>query len=294
MDITMESGYTETDADFTYSESSIANLKVEDKMADSVVFSADGSANSDGEEYPMYVAFKDGYFYMNVEGTKMKLTVEEMVAMGMIEEGEDVFASMMETDSSALVALPAAALNGVTSNVDENRSSTFVIMLNDAQFKEYYKDYSENLIEQITYGSEVKSCTFTDVKVTVTIDKEGFAVYYSIDVKFDISYDAYGDGEYVNSKVVSSNALTLNNPGKTVEVTLPEDVDSYYGMYELYLAELRAIDWKEYGAGLLDWNVDSWEDFLTKNNVPEESFEEVMAVVEWEDFKAIVLEDLNV
>ncbi len=294
IDSKVENSYTENQDGLTYSEGSTVNLKVEDKTAENVVFAADGYEMTFGEKIPMYVAFIDGYVYMSEGGIKMKLTLDEMIMMGMIEEGEDPLKAMTQSDTDAFIALPAEVLGGVNGKPNDDGSLTYEISLSDEQFKKCYESYVESLIEQIAYGSEVESYSFTESKVIITVDSDGYVVYYSIENKLNISYDTYGDGEFVESNVTSVNKLTINNPGKTVKVTPPEDIDSYMGMYEMYLEQLRAMDWKEYGAELLNWEASNWEEFLTVNQIPEESFADVMAIVTWEDFKAAVLEDINI
>lgn len=290
--ITIDGYNEEFDGEDTWKDKAYMDLTIEDISAQDMVFSANGYSEFDGEKTDIFLGYINGFYYINSMGMKLKLTADEVVALG---AGES-FSSIDELGDSlddAIRPIPADVLANAEVKKDGG-NTTVTVTLTDEQFKNVFSSYYEDGLENFTYGAEVKSSKCSDIKVVITVNEQGYVTYYSIDFKVAIEYeDVFGEGDYIKSNVTSSEKYTFNNPGSTHKVTAPADEKEYMSFKEMLIAVYSEMDWKELGADKLNLNVSTWDEFISVNGANKEDFAEVMEFLTWSEFKAILLEDLQ-
>ncbi len=67
--------------------------------------------------------------------------------------------------------------------------------------------------------------SFEDIKIKLTVNKDGYLSEYDLSFVMNMSMSMMGTE--VLAKITTDCPIVINNPGKEVIVTPPEDLDSY-------------------------------------------------------------------
>ena len=194
-----------------------------------------------GQNIPMAVYFTDGWYYDS--GCKQKTTWER-------------FNENMTDDAMSFAEKELRDIE-----VTEQAGNTVIKGVVSSQ---NIKDYLQSTVSLL--GGSVDGYAdvlYSDPSLEYTINPDGWMIAYSL--SFEISGQVESDdfnnpGETkMNPATLSVDfAYTLENPGQTVDVTFPEDLDEYVELPEskLSIQEILYID-----SFLFDENGDPVENF---------------------------------
>ena len=144
---------------------------------------------------------------------KKKIEIEDEI------DSEYDFAGDVE---DILQTLPEDIFTDVEFEVDEDGTKFVEFSVQNDVFHELFKAIVDDQTEDMSdVTSAFDDILITDSKLKITVDK-GYVTQYSMSYEISVSGD---DNEYVTASVLL--VLDVNEPGKPVEITAPDDLDSY-------------------------------------------------------------------
>lgn len=200
------------------------NMKADNIKSSTPTMLASASTSMMGIELKSDVYMEEGMFYVSASGMNYKLKVEES------DEDYDYVGNV----NSIINDIPEDLLENVELVKNDDGSNTATISVDDARFKELFKDFicksaqdtiiddddEENTdavddTENNFMDNILEKITVTDATVKVTV-KNGYVLVYELSYSMKVSTII---GESTSSVKAS---VTYNNPGETVEITPPE------------------------------------------------------------------------
>lgn len=150
--------------------------------------------------------------YVDIMGSKYKAPMEE------------VGADYADQIDQIVIPLPEEVLKDVQIVENADGSKSVSVVLNHDTFTELYTDLSNSILKN-TGLETTPDCTFTDIKVAITVTEDGYIGAYKISYKINMSEEV--DGETYTVVADASAEVEFNNPGQTVTVTAPEGYQNY-------------------------------------------------------------------
>ncbi len=167
-----------------------------------------------GMEVSGTVYTRDGYAYSNFLGEKSKtpLTNSEKESKDYTYFDSDLLNSL--PSNQILNNFPSDKLNDLTMKKGGNGTQVLTATLDHSVLEDYFSNSLDDLMGD---NADIK---MDEVDVTATISKNGYleSIVFSSDIALDSS-----DTSNSNMKV----ELKVINPGKSVSIDFPEDLDSY-------------------------------------------------------------------
>lgn len=156
---------------------------------------------SQGVTMEMNMYYTEGYYYMDMLGTKMKAPMDVAEMMEGMKDGTS--AADISTDGMKELTL-------------EEKEDTYVISFvgDTEKMLEYSKSVMESM--QSMNGLESTDITLDDITGTITLDKEGHVKEQVVDMKMTMTVE----GEAVATTVKTT--ITYNSIGEGVTVELPD------------------------------------------------------------------------
>lgn len=144
---------------------------------------------------------RDGYVYSNFLGEKSKTNIDDT-------------SSYQYFDAKLLNEFPTDKLNDLTIKKGDNGTQVLTATLDNSVLQDYFSNSLDNLMGD---NADIK---MDIVDVTATISKSGYleSIAFSSDIALDSS-----DTSNSNMKV----ELKVIDPGKSVSIDFPNDLDSY-------------------------------------------------------------------
>lgn len=167
----------------------------------------------------------DGTAYVNIGGTekeKMDIASDDALMFNLSSMIKKLIVSFTEDD---LKDVPAV----------KNEDGTFTIdfVLTPDRAKEFYADAYDSFVRFTSGGKgNDTTATFTDAKVSVKINAEGFISSFGFE--FAVTSGKSGD-------VTGSAKVEFINPGTEVTADAPEDIGDYITLKEGYNAYIEAV-----------------------------------------------------
>lgn len=167
----------------------------------------------------------DGTAYVNIGGTekeKMDIASDDALMFNLSSMIKKLIVSFTEDD---LKDVPAV----------KNEDGTFTIdfVLTPDRAKEFYADAYDSFVRFTSGGKgNDMTATFTDAKVSVKINAEGFISSFGFE--FAVTSGKSGD-------VTGSAKVEFINPGTEVTADAPEDIGDYITLKEGYNAYIEAV-----------------------------------------------------
>lgn len=199
------------------------------------------TVNAIGQKILSYIYFTDGYVYS--QGCRQKITWESLSA--------NSIDNSMSFEENELRDAEVTTQNGNT-------------VLKGVVSSQNIKTYLSQIVSGL--GGSLASYTniqYSDPTLNCTIDQEGWLVAYSITYEVSGQVEGPDINNPGNTKKSPTSlkveySYTLVNPGQTVDVTFPEDLDEYVELPEskLSIQEILYID-----SFLFDENGDPVENF---------------------------------
>ena len=166
--------------------------------------SMSSTVNMLGQSIDMKMYYNDGYYYMNTAGTKQKMKMD-------IESLQKQLQS-----TTGQTSLPVKYYKDLKlSEKDENNVISYSI--NGDGLSKYVKDITSSM-SAITGGSN--SIKITSMSGTKTLNDKDLPIKESIKMVIESDDNEVG-------KITLKMDLIYHNPGKSVSVTLPKDLNTY-------------------------------------------------------------------
>lgn len=156
---------------------------------------------SQGVTMDMNMYYTEGYYYMDMLGTKMKMPMNVAEMMEGMEDGT----SATDISTDGMMEL----------EMEEKDDSYVISFVGDTEkMLEYSKSVMESM--QSMSGVEGTDVTLDSIKGTITLDKDGYIKEQVIDMNMSMTVE----GEVVATTVATT--ITYNSIGENVEVELPD------------------------------------------------------------------------
>lgn len=207
MDMTMNMQMTMTQGDNKPIDmTSKTDMKMSNLDSDKLQYLADSTTTVSGTSIPSIVFYKDGYEYINSQGQKIKYKMD-------LSQMADAIKKSTQGNT-----LTSADMTSLTMKEDgDNKVLTYT-----ADPTKLNSMLGSVMQSMGSLGSSLKDLKmdFKDASGEYTVNKDG---YYT-DMKLKMNVDMTMQGQTINLVMVMDGVV--NNPGKSVEFTLP-DTDGY-------------------------------------------------------------------
>jgi len=153
-----------------------------------------------GMTMEMKVYYTDGYYYMDVLGTKAKMPMD--------------IAEMMESMEESTGAANISTEGMIDLEMEEKEGLYVISFVGDT---EKMLDYTKSVMQsmQSMSGLEGTGVTLDEIKGTITIDKEGFIKEQVVDMNMTMTVE----GQSVATTITTT--ITYNSIGEDVKVVFP-------------------------------------------------------------------------
>lgn len=157
------------------------------------------------------------YAYVDMSGTKLKMKLSS-------EEGSQY--DFTKIDDEIVADLPEEALKDVQLVENEDGTKSIDVTLTAEEFNKYCKGMLDSVKgnENLENATDI---TVEDIKLKVVISKDGYISKYSMSFKMNMKVDLGELGGVTETSVAVDADIEYVNPGQTVTVTAPADLDSY-------------------------------------------------------------------
>ena len=214
---------------FTMDIPIVYEMKIKDPNGDSPVGTVRMHMEAMMQKIDQDFWFDKDYVYTEQFGQKLRFPKDSE------ESGLDLNLDVDEM----LKELPEKVLEEVEIRRNEDGTRTVAVDITEELFNELYKDFSSGTADLVLNdllddsGIDVH---MSDFHVEITVAESGYLASYLIHFKAEMEFT--GEEALLNGKVeYAVDAKTeLQDPGKEVEVTLPEDLEEYID-FEKYLTE---------------------------------------------------------
>lgn len=196
------------------------DAKVSDSGEDNMKMSMEGALSASGVSIDMNIYYSDGYYYLNMMDQKMK---QQMDVSALQEQ-------ISSTTSQS--QLPVDNYKNIVVSQDDDGNTVLDYELNEDGLNEYIKMVADQMGSAT--GSTSSSDDLDGIKIssfsgTRTLDKDDNTLKDS--AEFVMESTSSDDG-----KITVTMNVTYNNPGKSVTVTLPDDLNDYQESSSLSLS----------------------------------------------------------
>ena len=179
-----------------------------------------------GESFKAEMFIDKDFIYMKEIDTddpdsaaKVKIPVDDETAKAY--NVADMSGNMIKT-------LPEDILKDVEVVKSENGDRIVNVQIAEDRFNEIFKEYTDsalsNVLSEISDNSDTE-IKFSNTKVTVTVDKNGYISKY--DLGFDISLKMDMQGISMDLNATCESFINFVDPGTKVVVEKPADLDTY-------------------------------------------------------------------
>lgn len=187
------------------------NFKATGLQGDKPIFRGDMSMSAMGQNInaDFYFDGTDYYISSNIIGNYRVPAANEELA-----SDYDVIGDM----NSMVTELPEELFENITFTKNEDGSKTAELTMSSEMFMSLYTDLSEELTASaIGDDSAATDISVSDIKITLTVDKDGNLSYFGTYFVMEMSMDVMGTPMEV--KMTADCNVKINNPGQSVTIT---------------------------------------------------------------------------
>lgn len=200
----------EMDLDLSLNLDMMMNMKMEQIKSGNLRYKADMAMEFLGQTEYATVFYKDGYYYMDSNGEKIKYPMDL----------NSMIASVEQTTAAADLA-PSLMKSLSVREEGENRVLSYVA--DPAKMNAYVQDALKPLLGSMDVGMIIR-----EVKGEYVINKDDY--YTSMNMYMVMDMSSYGE----TLRIIMLLEGNLNNPGQPVNLELPStdgysDLSTYYG-----------------------------------------------------------------
>ena len=157
-----------------------------------------------GQSIDMKMYYTDGYYYMNTNGTKQKMKMDITSLKKQIQS------------TTGQTSLPIKYYKDL--KLSEKEGNTVIkYSINNDGLNQYVKDITSQMTTITGNNNSIKISSLTGTK---TLNDKDLPVAESIKMVMESNDEEVG-------KITIKMDLTYHDPGKSVSVTLPDDLNSY-------------------------------------------------------------------
>lgn len=182
------------------------DIQMADVNTDKMKYVAKGSTSLMGQSIETSMFYTDGYYYMDMMGQKMKYAMDMDKLMEQVKQ---------TTDNGNL---NVEYMKDIQAKKDGD-TTILTFSADPAKMDSYMKEMMESM-GGVMQGMDTAQFTIKTVEGDLTLNKEG---YYT-NMKMTMDMDMTMQGETIGLKMEMT--AEVHDPGKTVEVTLP-DTEGY-------------------------------------------------------------------
>ena len=200
----------EMDLDLSLNLDMMMNMKMDQIKSGNLRYKADMAMEFLGQTEYATVFYKDGYYYMDSNGEKIKYPMDL----------NSMIASVEQTTAAADLA-PSLMKSLSVREEGENRVLSYVA--DPAKMNAYVQDALKPLLGSMDVGMIIR-----EVKGEYVINKDDY--YTSMNMYMVMDMSSYGE----TLRIIMLLEGNLNNPGQPVNLELPStdgysDLSTYYG-----------------------------------------------------------------
>ena len=207
-DFSGEASYKITNSDVSSSSNITIKMNFDTKLQtvdkDQLKMSMTSTLNMLGQTMDMNMYYSDGYYYMNTNGTKQKM---KMDIAGMQKQLQS---------TTGQTSLPAKYYKDLKLS-EKDGNTVLKYSINNDGLNQYVKDVASQMTTVTGGSNSIKISSLTGTK---TLNDKDLPVKESIQMVMES-----GDNE--TGSITLKMNLTYHNPGKSVTVTLPDDLNTY-------------------------------------------------------------------
>ena len=201
---------TEMDLDLSLNLDMMMNMKMDQIKSGNLRYKEDMAMEFLGQTEYATVFYKDGYYYMDSNGEKIKYPMDL----------NSMIASVEQTTAAADLA-PSLMKSLSVREEGENRVLSYVA--DPAKMNAYVQDALKPLLGSMDVGMIIR-----EVKGEYVINKDDY--YTSMNMYMVMDMSSYGE----TLRIIMLLEGNLNNPGQPVNLELPStdgysDLSTYYG-----------------------------------------------------------------
>ena len=180
-----------------------------------------GTMTAEGETMNLTAYYKDGFFYMNMDGEKVKMAMDF----------DEMFAMVEATDSTFIVSNnPSYLLKNLTKTTAGNLTTYSY---------EISADISSALFDQVLTASLAEMDEMAGLGATFSIDKSAISETYnsdktlkSINLEISFSMTMQAEGAVIPVSFNLNMTMDVNSMNSNLTITYPTDLDTYVDMEE--------------------------------------------------------------
>jgi hypothetical protein len=162
--------------------------------------------------------YSDGeYYYVSMMNQKVKINADNQESVSEYNVIEDM--------DTLIIELPEELFENQVFVVNPDGTKSLELAVSGEKFNELYSDFAKELADSAAEGLEYGDLSFEDIKIKLTVNKDGYLSEYDLSFVMNMSMSMMGTE--VLAKITTDCPIVINNPGKEVIVTPPEDLDSY-------------------------------------------------------------------
>lgn len=180
------------------------DTKLQTVKKDNLKMSMTSTINMLGQSIDMKMYYADGYYYMDTNGTKQKMKMDISALQKQIES------------TTGQTTLPIKYYKDLKLSEDDG-NNVISYSINSDGLNKYVQDIS-NSMSTITGGSD--SIKITSMSGKKTLNDKDLPLKESINMVLESNNNEAG-------KITLKMDLIYHNPGKSVTVSLPKDLNTY-------------------------------------------------------------------
>lgn len=193
------------------------NIKASGIKTQNPVFNADTTVSMLGMEMNLDVYSDGEYYYVSMMNQKVKINADNQESVSEYNVIEDM--------DTLIIELPEELFENQVFVVNPDGTKSLELAVSGEKFNELYSDFAKELADSAAEGLEYGDLSFEDIKIKLTVNKDGYLSEYDLSFVMNMSMSMMGTE--VLAKITTDCPIDINNPGKEVIVTPPEDLDSY-------------------------------------------------------------------
>ena len=201
MDLTTNVAMTMSQGDQTIDVTTAMDIQMTGVNTEDMRYLATGKTTMAGQDIDMSMYYEGGYYYMETMGQKIKYAMDMDQIMKQVKQ---------YTENGALEAEYMKDIQAKK----EGDNTILTFSVDPAKMDTYLKDVMESM-GQAMPGMDATQITIKSADGDLTVNKQGY--YTAMNMVMDMEMTM--QGETIGLKM--EMAATINEPGKTVEVTLP-------------------------------------------------------------------------
>ena len=187
------------------------DAKISDSGEDNMKMAMEGALSASGVSIDMNIYYSDGYYYLNMMDQKMKQQMDVSNLQKQI------------SSTTSQSQLPVDNYKNIVVSQDDDGNTVLDYELNEDGLNEYIQMAADQISS--ASGSTASSDDLDGIRIssfsgTRTLDKDDNTLKDSAEFVMVSS-------SYEGETVTVTMDVTYNNPGKSVTVTLPDDLNDY-------------------------------------------------------------------